>query len=94
MKKTKKLKLIEGTFMHDDAKEILMNVFSTKIQYHKLKNFSSQERLGKDDVFAKKRIQALKKEIVKFQKLISEAETSSNRIVISSEIFISIDNDK
>ncbi len=92
MSKNEPLKLIEGEFSYDDAKEILMNVFSAKIQYHKLKNFSMQERFGKEDELAKNRILALKKEIVKFQKMISEAEASDKKILINSEITISIAN--
>jgi hypothetical protein len=90
MNKSEKLKLIEGLFLCDDAKEVLMNVFSTKIQYHKLKNFSSQERFGKDDVFAQNRIHELKNEIIKFEKMIEEARLNNQRIVISSEIKITL----
>ena len=57
MLKNKKLKLIEGKFLHDEAKEILRNIFSAKINFHQMKNFSSQERFGKDDKTAVKKIQ-------------------------------------
>ena len=50
MNKIEKLNLIEGNFSGEEAKEILMNVFLAKIHYHELKNFSSQERFGKDDI--------------------------------------------
>lgn len=92
--KIEKLKLIEGSFQTDEAKEILMNVFSTKIQFHNLKNFSSQERFGKADEFAENRILELKNEIKKFQKILEQARVNNHKIHISSEIKITISNDQ
>ena len=88
MNKIEKLNLIEGNFSGEEAKEILMNVFLAKIHYHELKNFSSQERFGKDDVTAQKRIPELKKEINKVLELVSEAKLLNKKMVITSEINI------
>jgi hypothetical protein len=40
----------------DEAREILMSVFLGKIDFHENKNFSSEERFGKVDLTALKRI--------------------------------------
>ena len=93
MHKTEKLILIEGTFLHGEAKEILMNVFTTKINYHEMKNFSSQERFGKEDATAKKRIPALKKETDRLLKILAEAKANNKQLIINSEIVISLSND-
>ena len=93
MLKNKKLKLIEGKFLHDDAKEILRNIFSAKINFHQMKNFSSQERFGKDDKTAVKKIPILKKELVKLDKILAEAKAKNLNLVITSEINILLSAD-
>lgn len=94
MNKAKKLTLIKGTFNEEDAKEILMNVFSAKIKFHELKNFSSQERFGKEDETAKKRIPDLKKSMHKIQDMIADAKAKNKKLIITSEVNISISGDK
>ena len=93
MSKHKKLTLIEGTFSNEEAKEILMNIFSTKIHFHEMKNFSSMERFGKEDEIAQKRIPALKKELIKLREFLSETKVENKKLVVSSEISISLVND-
>lgn len=88
MSKTEKLTLIEGTFSCEEAKEVLLNIFSTKIQFHVMKNFSSIERLGKEDKNANKRIPKLKKSTEKLLKVIKQAEAKNKKLVITSEINI------
>lgn len=90
MNKTEKLTLIEGEFLNEDAKDILVNIFSTKIHFHEMKNFSSQERFGKQDEIAKTRIPALKKEIEKVLQILSEAKSNNKKVMITSEINISL----
>jgi len=65
MNKREKLTLIEGKFTGEETKEILTSIFSSKINFHNLKNWSSNERYGKDDEIAIKRISVLKKQIEK-----------------------------
>ena len=88
MNNIEKLNLIEGNFSNEEAKEILMNIFLTKIHFHEMKNFSSQERFGKDNETAEKRIPELKKELNKVLHIISEAKANNKKLVITSEINI------
>jgi|TARA_R110000737_G_scaffold122420_1_gene154340 hypothetical protein len=88
MSKIEKLKLIEGTFTSADAKEVLMNVFSSKINFHERRNFSHQERYGADDEHAAKRISSLNDSIESLLNLISEAEKNNRTLQISSDIII------
>ena len=90
MEVTKKLTLIEGSFTAEEAKEILLNVFSTKINFHEMKNFSSQERFGMEDEIAQMRIPKLKNEIENVLELVSVADLNKNKLVITSEINISL----
>ncbi len=89
MKTPQKLKLIDGTFSPKDAKEILMNVFTSKMQFHQHKNFSSQERYGKQDENAVKRIPELLKCKEMITALIEQGEKKKEAIVISAEVTIS-----
>lgn len=87
------LKLIEGTFLHAEAKEIIKNIFAAKISFHQMKNFSARERFGKDDETAVKKIPALKQELLKMEKILAEAEAQNKKLIISSEINISFSID-
>jgi len=88
MNTSEKLTLIDGKFGLDEAKGILMNVFSTKIQFHELKNFSAQERLGKEDATSNKRIPELKQCIKKIESLLTQAESMNKKLIITSEVHI------
>ncbi|WP_020604161.1 hypothetical protein [Spirosoma spitsbergense] len=93
MNKIEKLNLIEGNFSKEEAREILMSIFSSKINFHRLKNFSSQERYGKQDETAQKRLPELKKEIEKVLQIVSEAKSKNKRLLITSEIVIQLSDD-
>ncbi len=88
MNKSEKLSLIEGVFDEEEARDILMNIFATKINFHQLKNFSSQERFGIEDPTAISRIPELQKNIAKLEKILNEAKKHNKQMVISSEITI------
>ena len=90
MKNTETLTIIDGNFAYDEAKEILMNIFSSKINFHNIKNWSSQERFGKDDAIAQKRIPALRNEMKKLEGILSDAKAKNKKLVVSSEINISL----
>lgn len=93
MKKQLSLKLIEGKFLATEAKEILTNIYSAKINFHQMKNFSSMEMLGKEDKIAVKKIPFLKKELGKLQKIIISAKEKNKQLIITSEINILMEDD-
>jgi hemerythrin superfamily protein len=90
MNKIEKLKLIEGEFSFNEAREILTSMFNSKINFHNIQNWSSQERYGKDDETAQKKIPLLKNEIEKLEEIIIEAKANNKKLVINSEINISL----
>lgn len=92
MLKKENLSLIEGKFSPEEAREILINIYSTKINFHERKNFSSQERFGKEDAIALNRIQELKESVDKILDIISEAGATNHHVVISSQINIQLIN--
>ncbi len=78
--------LIEGQFSPDESLEILTNLFTAKIRFHELKNFSSLERLGKEDAIAKKRIPQLKKALLRIQKEIDSARKQKRDLQLFAEV--------
>lgn len=94
MKTKTGLSLIDGKFSPKEARELLVNLFSSKIKFHQMKNFSSQERFGKDDKLAAKKIPLLKENIEILTELIKKAETKKEKLVIKSIIEISFSTSK
>ena len=90
MKNQHIFKLIDGDFSTRESREILQNIFSSKIQFHQIKNFSSQERFGKEDKNALKRIPELRKSVEKILKIIESAEMKGKQLEIKSDIVISL----
>lgn len=94
MKNTKEMKLIEGHFSPDEAREILNNVFFSKINFHNIKNWSSNERFGTDDAIAQKRIPELRKSMIVISELIESAKQNNETLKITSEVKIQVSKSK
>jgi hypothetical protein len=90
MKNTNDLKLIDGQFSPDEAREILMSVFIGKIDFHENKNFSSEERFGKVDLTALKRIPELQRSMDIISRIIDEAKENNETLQITTDIQISL----
>ena len=93
MNTTENLILIDGKFNHEEAKSILMNIFATKIQFHELKNFSAQERNGKDDATSVKTIPELKDAMNSIETILAEAKSPSQKLVLKSEVHFAFSDD-
>lgn len=83
-----KLKLIDGEFSAIEFKEILLNLFLKKIEFHKVKNYSSQVRFGIDDPVAIQKISELKQSIETITQLFEIAQKKDFRIAVFSEVDI------
>jgi hypothetical protein len=90
MKKTETLTIIDDNFTFDEAKDILMNMFTSKINFYNIKNWSSQERFGKNDAIAQKTIPSLRKELKKLEEILLEAKAKNKKLVVNSAINISL----
>ncbi len=90
MKKTETLTIIDDNFTFDEAKDILMNMFTSKINFHNIKNWSSQERFGKNDPIAQKTIPSLRTELIKLEEILLEAKAKNKKLVVNSAINISL----
>jgi hypothetical protein len=93
MNNTEKITLINDSFTNEEAKDLLIHLFKSPINFYNIKNWSSQEKYKKDDATSQERIPALKKEIEKIQAIILKSKKEKKKIVVSSEINISLVDD-
>jgi len=82
--------LVKGEFSPDEASEILVDLFSKKINFHEVKSFSEQIRFGTEDVKGLKRIKELKIARNSAIELIAEANKSGKSLRIYSTISIEL----
>jgi hypothetical protein len=90
MNNTEKITLINDSLTNEEAKDLLIHLFKSPINFYNIKNWSSQEKYKKDDATSQERIPALKKEIEKIQAIILKSKKEKKKIVVSSEINISL----
>ena len=84
--------MIEGEFSPKESRELLFSVFKSKIRFHRLKNFSSQERLGKNDENALSRMVQLQETLASIFKVIDSAEKENQILEIRADIVLSFSN--
>lgn len=90
MKNNETLTLIEGLFETEEAGQLLRNIYMTKIHFHEMRNFSHQERFGKEDSNALSRIKELKRNLEKALQFLQQADGQKKMTVITSEIQLSM----
>ena len=94
MIKKREFILVEGAFTPQDAREILTNLYNSKINFHMLKDFSSTERFGVHDETASKRIPELKNSIVAISEIVQDAAVKNKNLVIAATVNIQVEPDK
>lgn len=83
------LKLIDGNFSPREAKEILLSLISSKIQFHTVKDFGSEIRTGVPEFKSRDRINDLREAKQKIITLMEEADKQNMEVEIYSTITIS-----
>lgn len=83
-----KFKLIEGEFTPSEAKEILLNLFGHKIEFHNLKSFANLEMSGKKDKHSESRVKQLNAMREDLIELLDESEKKNKKLTINSVIKI------
>lgn len=82
--------LIRGEFSPSDAQEIINHMISKKINFHEMRNFSSEVTSGKRDEFSIKRTSELKQSLNSLNEVIQNAKSEGKSIRIESHISIEI----
>lgn len=83
-----RFQLIEGEFTPAEAKEILLNLFGHKIQFHNLKSFASEEILGQKDKHSTLRVKQLNAMRDELIDLLDHSAKNNRKMVINSVIKI------
>lgn len=88
-----KVTLIDAVFNVAEAKDIVINMFTMKINFHSQKNVSHVERFGKTDNAALEKVEFLKAELAKLETIIAEATEKNVSLKVTSNIHIDYINE-
>jgi len=88
MNTTENVTLINGVFTPQEAREVLLTLLNHKINFHRLRNFSSEERFGKKDEASTKRLKELDESRKQVLSLLADAESAGYKLEIESMINI------
>jgi hypothetical protein len=88
MEQRKDFDLINTTFDPVDARDLLVSMLDSKINYHVIKNLSNQERYGMKDEHSLRRINELKQSWMEISQLLDDAQKAGIDVFISSSIKI------
>ena len=84
------VKFINGEFSQEDARELLLNIISKKIQFHSVDSLSLWEKNASEDFGAKKRLEELQSARSQVLQLLTSQTTMGKKINIYSTIEIEV----
>jgi hypothetical protein len=84
------IKFITGEFSPEDAKELLLNVISKKIQFHSVDSHSLWEKNAATDSVSKTRLEELKMAREEILQLLTSGSLQGKKIKIHSTIEIEV----
>jgi hypothetical protein len=84
------VKLIDGTFDAQEAKEILISLLSHKINFHNIKNLSWGEHFGRSNQQSIVRIEELRKDRERISEVLDVASKNNHKVNIHSTIEIQV----
>lgn len=84
----KEFKLIDSTFTPIEAKNVLSDLITSKINYHKVDDFSQHIRFERDSQHSKNRIEQLKSAQVELNEFINIAKAKGLNLVVKSTVYI------
>jgi hypothetical protein len=86
--------LINGIFSPEEAKEVLMNILASKVQFHELKNLRSIVTKDSEDQTSISRVRQLKETIEELKLILNEASENNMELSIKSNIEITLKKSK
>ena len=87
---TRDYKLISGVFSPEDAQQVLLSLIDFKIRFHRLKNWSQEERTGTTDISAELRIAELTRSKAELSALIEQVMESDQQLSVNCDISINL----
>lgn len=85
--------LIDGSFSAPDAWEIIRNLYTSKIRFHEMRNFSLSERFGKEDPITVKKIRELKESMKEVSEIL-HSDSGGRKFEIKSIVSIKFSDDE
>lgn len=82
--------LINGIYSPEQARDILMNLVSSKINFHNQEIFSIQERFGRNSAHSVKRVAELKQVRDNLMTYLNNLDNKQVNVKINSEVQIQI----
>ncbi|HEY9176764.1 MAG TPA: hypothetical protein VIN07_03695 [Flavipsychrobacter sp.] len=83
-------KLIDSNYTASEAREILMAIINSKIQFHQLKTFSHDIRYGIPDAHSEKRIKELEETRRAITQFLQEHQHSDITFDVASTLTIKV----
>lgn len=90
MDKIEAHQLIDNDLANDEAGELMAAILCSKINFYNIKNLRAYVQCGTDDLSSYERVAALKNDLQRLHSILAEARASNKKIVICSEVNISI----
>lgn len=90
MQTTQKFSFIDSELSYEDSKELLTELFKYKINFHKVKNFSSVIRYDKTDVDSIQKIEELAKSRDAMLQFIELARLENKNVTVFSDFQLTI----
>lgn len=87
-------KLIDSSYTVSEAREILLAIINSKIQFHQLKTFSHDIRFGRPDEHSEKRIKELEETRREIQNLLQEHENTEATFTVQSMLTLELSTTK
>ena len=94
MNSVQPLKLVDGIFTAEDAKDILCHLLNKKINFHQCRIFDLDERCGECDDYSVKRIEELKATKQAMLETIELAKLTGKHLRLDAEILIRFTDEK
>ncbi len=85
--------LIDGVFLPDEARQVLMTLIHDKISFHHRNDWSRRERLGDTDPPGTQRVDQLMATREDLKSMLADAEESGMQLVINCNIDITLEPD-
>jgi uncharacterized membrane protein YhiD involved in acid resistance len=88
------IKLIDGQFTPEEANEILLDIITRKINFHKLKNLTSQVHYNQPNKESEVRLIELQEAKAQILALFKEAKEEHKDLLVEATLHLSIKDKK
>ena len=90
MNATQPYKLLEGTFSPDEARQILLSLVKSKIDFHNMAKLSNEERFGQDTAPSERRLAELRQLQETLKTVCQSAADTGQRVQVNGWIELTL----